>query len=127
MRSMMEEKAVNAQGLGKVVKIDALIQHPSMSNAKHVVQNIHDILGAYYKVARKRFVDNVCLQATDNYLVSGPKNPLSLLSPSYIQDLTPSQLEHIAGEDASMAQKRQQLKKEISDLKAGKEILIERK
>lgn len=125
MRSAMEEKAVVVGQMGKVVKVDSVIQHPSMSNAKHVVQTLHDVLGAYYKVARKRFVDNVCLQGTDYYLVSGPKNPLNLLSPAYIEDLTPSQLEHIAGEDASLMQKRQQLKREISDLEAGRKILTD--
>lgn len=35
----------------------------------HTVQDIHGILESYYKVARKRFVDNVCMQAVDYYLV----------------------------------------------------------
>lgn len=32
----------------------------NMSNFEHTLNDLHDILEAYYKVARKRFVDNVC-------------------------------------------------------------------
>ena len=49
---------------GKVVRVDDLNHHQNMSNAEHVVQDLQDILESYYKVARKRFVDNVCMQAT---------------------------------------------------------------
>jgi len=31
---------------------------------------------SYYKVARKRFVDAVCLQAVNHFLVSGKTSPL---------------------------------------------------
>ena len=95
-----------------------------MSNENHVILTIHDILKSYYKVARKRFVDNVCMQATDHYLVTGPKNPLKLLSPAYVQDLTVEQLEDIAGEDVNLKRKRKQLIREISDLEAGRKILL---
>lgn len=35
-----------------------------MSNFTHTIQDLHDILQPYYKVARKRFVDNIYRQAT---------------------------------------------------------------
>jgi hypothetical protein len=41
-------------------------------------QEIHDILQAYYKVARKRFVDNIYHQAVDHCLLSGPSSPMIL-------------------------------------------------
>lgn len=39
---------------------DIMANHP-MPNTDHVIQEIHDVLRSYYKVARKRFVDNVCV------------------------------------------------------------------
>jgi len=59
-----------------------------MSNAQHTVFEVHDILKAYYKVARKRFVDNVCMQSSDYILVTGPKNPLKIFSPQFVGSLS---------------------------------------
>jgi hypothetical protein len=41
-----------------------------MSNIEHAVQDLHDILRSYYKVARKRFVDNICMQAAGYLLIN---------------------------------------------------------
>jgi hypothetical protein len=94
-----------------------------MSNENHVVQEVHDILEAYYKVARKRFTDNLCIQAADYYLVTGPHSPLKLFSPSFVTSLTEDQLMEIAGEDAALRRKRATLVKKIADLEAGKKVL----
>ena len=95
-----------------------------MSNIDHVVQEIHDILKAYYKVSRKRFIDNVCMQATDHHLVSGSDTPLKIFSPKFVSDLTKNQLEEFAGEDPSLRRKRNALTNEIKHLKARKKILL---
>ncbi|RYO90908.1 hypothetical protein DL766_001482 [Monosporascus sp. MC13-8B] len=50
------------------------------SNAAHAKERIHDDLEAYYRVAYKRFVDNVFSQAVDYKLLSGPESPLRLFS-----------------------------------------------
>ena len=94
-----------------------------MSNTEHVVQEVHDILKSYYKVARKRFVDNVIMQAADYHLVTGPDSPLKLFSPSFVSDLSDEQLLEIAGEDAALKSKRAALNKEIADLEAGRKVL----
>lgn len=90
----------------------------------HRVQDISDILRSYYKVARKRFVDNICMQAAGYYLVNGQETPMKLFSPSLITSLTSEQLEEVAGEDALLKRKRRQLLKEIGNLKAAKKILV---
>ena len=95
-----------------------------MSNTEHTVREMHDILCAYYKVARKRFVDNMVMQAAEYYLVSGPDSPLKLFRPTFVAELTEEQLEEIAGEEIGLKRMRRQLKKEISDLEAGKRILM---
>ncbi|CAI7633127.1 unnamed protein product [Penicillium crustosum] len=88
------------------------------------VEDIHDILKSYYKVARKRFVDNVCMQAADFYLVTGPEAPMNIFSPAWVYCLSPDQLEHIAGEELSIRRRRHRLQKETQDLEAGRKILL---
>lgn len=120
----MESKTFDGCSHGQVVRLNDIMQHHPMSNMKHVVQDIHDILKSYYKVARKRFVDNVCMQAADYHLVVGPNTPLKLFSPAYVHGLTIDQLEDIAGEDANLKRKRKQLKREIDELETGRKILL---
>lgn len=45
-------------------------------NLDHTTEEIHDILLSYYKVARKRFADNVYHQAVDHTLLTGEESPL---------------------------------------------------
>lgn len=56
-------------------------QRAPLSNMEHTLRDIHDILKSYYKVARKRFVDNVCIRGTDCHLTTGPDTPLRIFSP----------------------------------------------
>ncbi|CAG8902290.1 unnamed protein product [Penicillium egyptiacum] len=112
------------QGDEKAVRLGDVHHQDHMSNFDHTVQDIHDILESYYKVARKRFVDNVCMQATDHYLVTGPKSPMKLLSPAWVNSLSTDQLEEIAGEDAVTRRRRQQLRKEIRHLESGRKALM---
>lgn len=94
-----------------------------MSDTRHTVQYIHDVLKAYYEVASQRFVDNVCMQATDYHLVTGPSTPLKLFVPSFVTGLTAEQLENLAGEDVGLRRKRGQLE-EVEELEAGRKILF---
>ena len=105
-------------------------EHPSRpkaangSNAEHTVQDIHDILKAYYKVARKRFVDVVCMQGADYHLVSGPETSIRFFSPSFVTELKPDALETIAGESVSTRKKRAELVRKIANLGSGRKILL---
>ena len=103
--------------------MDDVLKTRSMSNTHHVVQEVHDILKSYYKVARKRFVDNLCIQAANYHLVTGPNSPLKLFGPSFVAKLTEPQLKEIAGEDAPVRRKRESLVKKIAGLEAGKKVL----
>ncbi|KAJ5678484.1 uncharacterized protein N7477_004117 [Penicillium maclennaniae] len=82
---------------GECVRVSDLTRTHHMSNLQQTVQDIHDILKSYYKVARKRFIDNMCMQAADYYLVTGPAAPMKLFSPSWVYNLSHEQLEQIAG------------------------------
>ena len=126
VRSLMETHAFNPSGKPGVlgtVTIDALLNSAPISNAEHMVHDIHDILISYYKVARKRFVDTVCMQGADYHLVTGSNSPLRVFSPALISSLTLEQLDMIAGEELASRTKRQTLKQEIEALKKGKKLL----
>ena len=95
----------------------------NLSNLEHTVCDLHDILKSYYKVARKRFVDNVCMQAADFHLVTGPDTPVKVFSPKFVSKLSPEQLETIAGEDISRKRKRTELDREIKSLEKARKLL----
>ncbi|KAI9810024.1 MAG: hypothetical protein M1827_006722 [Pycnora praestabilis] len=91
---------------------------------EHTVRDIHDILKSYYEVARKRFVDNVCMQGTDYHLITGPDTPLRVFSPEFVVELSAERLEAIAGEDTMSIQQRKSVEKEIKSLMEGRRILM---
>ncbi|CZS92479.1 related to vacuolar sorting protein VPS1, dynamin, and related proteins [Rhynchosporium agropyri] len=94
-----------------------------LSNEDQTTQDLHDTLEAYYKVSRKRFVDAVCLQAVDHFLISSKDGPLWLFSPQLIGRLTDSELSRIAGESDQTVVRRARLTEEITNLRAGQKIL----
>ena len=107
-----------------VVAVDAVNATMSnLSNLEHTVCDLHDILKSYYKVARKRFVDNVCMQAADFHLVTGPDTPVRVFSPKFVSKLSAEQLETIAGEDISRKRKRAELEREIKSLEKARKFL----
>lgn len=120
----MQSNAFEVSIYGKVVRLDTAYQNAHMSNVDHTARELHDILMSYYKVARKRFVDVVCMQGADYHLVTGPDTPTKVFSPSFVTNLKPEQLERIAGETLTTRKKRAELIREISNLENGKKILI---
>ena len=121
----MQKRSITTKEGTKWVSLDKAILPPSTaSNTDQTTRDLHDILKSYYKVARKRFVDVVMMQAVDYYLINGPEAPLKLFSPTFASALTADQLERIAGEDVSTKRKREELKREIENLTNGKKILV---
>jgi hypothetical protein len=108
---------------GKFVKLERIATAIPVGNAEHTVLDVHSILKSYYKVARKRFVDTVCMQGTDYHLLSGDGSPLRIFSPLFVSSLTNEQLESIAGEDPSSKRIRKAMKLEIKALEDGKKLL----
>ncbi|KAL8676121.1 MAG: hypothetical protein Q9186_007332 [Xanthomendoza sp. 1 TL-2023] len=127
MKDMLESKSFN---IGEsdfdnfVVRLSDLDDTPSMSNLNNTVQHLQDILEAYYNVARKRFVDNVCMQAADHHLMRGPNAAVKVLTPAFIHDLTKEQLERIAGEDLSKKRKRTDLTRQVENLTKARNLLV---
>ncbi|KAJ5175445.1 uncharacterized protein N7482_001322 [Penicillium canariense] len=108
----------------KSVRLSDLTRIHDMSNLEQTVQDIHDILKSYYKVAQKRFIDNMCMQAANYHLVTGPAAPMTLFSPSWVYRLSPEQLEQMAGEEISIRRKRHRLQKQVKDLEMGRKIVL---
>lgn len=79
-----------------------------LSNEDQAVNDIHDILKAYYKVAIKRFTDNVVLQVTERHFL-GPGGPVKNLSPELISVLDDDLLMEIAGENFATSSARNEL------------------
>ncbi|GME23909.1 putative interferon-induced gtp-binding protein mx1 protein [Neofusicoccum parvum] len=124
MRKAAALKSISDYQHGTVVRLSDLTQtHKDTSNQEHLIQDLHDILKSYYKVARKRIVDTLCMHATAYHLISGPDTPLRLFSPTFVSDLSGEQLEEIAGEEAVLKRRRTQLLKELEDLEMGRRIL----
>ena len=117
---------VSPNNLGQeVVTLSQLrtVRTPSKSNAEQVREEIHDTLKSYYKVSRKRFVDVVCQQAIDHFLLNGKRSPLRILSPRRVAELTEDQLEMIAGEDMATKRLRTVTADEIGRLEAAMKVL----
>ena len=94
-----------------------------MSNDDHTIQDLHDTLKSYYKVARKRFVDAVCLQAVDHYLVSDKTSPLWIFSSEFIGKMSDDELNRIAGDEDETIRRRNALETELASLRQGERIL----
>lgn len=111
------------EGQHDMVSVDAVLRSVQMGNKEHTVEDIHAILKSYYKVAGKRVVDVVCMQAADHFLVTGSESPLRLFTPSYVHHLSSESLNLVAGEDVVSKRTRSALIHEIDSLKAGKKLL----
>lgn len=126
LKSSVKNQTISAKIDGMwqdVTKKDSIVQSVQMGNIQHTVEDIHAILKSYYKVARKRFVDVVCMQAADHILVTGPDSPLRLFTPSYVHHLSLDSLRLVAGEEVISKRTRKTLEDEIESLKAGKKVL----
>lgn len=94
-----------------------------VNNEQHSIEDLHDTLKSYHKVARKRFVDAVCKQAIDHHLICSPEGPLWALSPEFIARLSEDDLQHLAGEDDDTLVRRKNLQIELESLLEGQKII----
>lgn len=93
------------------------------SNIEQLQDEIHDILHAYYSVARDRFIDNVFQLAVDYSLLHGPSSPLKVFTQDWVINLESEQLEQIVGESKFAKKHRSKLTKKIGDLSSAMRIL----
>jgi hypothetical protein len=74
------------------------MQSGHLSNEDQAVNNIYDTLKACYKVAMKRFIDNVVVQITERVLL-GLEGLVKALNPEIIHDLQDNELMELTGEN----------------------------
>ncbi|KAK4449599.1 P-loop containing nucleoside triphosphate hydrolase protein [Podospora aff. communis PSN243] len=122
----LASKARKEERTSKIVVDHSLIKTAILDrgNDDFEEEDIHDILQAYYSVARKRFVDNIWLQAVDHVLLSGPMSPLKLLSEKWVMGLDNDQLQTLAGELRSVTDRRKALEKEILNLNKAVKVVL---
>lgn len=92
----------------------------SISNTR---RSIHDVLHTFYGIARSRFVDVVCQQVIDHFLLHAPDGPLAALSEEVVLHMTPEQLEAISGEDMVSRDRREKLTKDVGNLRKALRVL----
>jgi hypothetical protein len=92
-------------------------------NAQQIQEDILDVLDSYYKVSRKRFVDNICRQVIGHFLLEGDGSPLKVSSSELVMGLKDDELESIAGEDAETKNQRLMLESDIRQLEAAMKVL----
>ncbi|KAL4879270.1 P-loop containing nucleoside triphosphate hydrolase protein [Aspergillus karnatakaensis] len=77
--------------------LSAMMKGLHISNEDQAVNDIHDILKAYYKVALKRFADNVVIQIVERYIL-GRGGPVRALCSDMVNELDEGELLDLAGE-----------------------------
>ncbi|XXG99120.1 Vacuolar protein sorting-associated protein 17 [Hypoxylon texense] len=95
----------------------------NMGNPEQVRTHMHDVLKSYYKVSRKRFVDVVCQQAINYYLLQGAGSPLKIFSTQMVLSLSEDQLDMIAAEDAPVKLGREKLGRDIKNFEEALKVL----
>lgn len=93
------------------------------SSLEETRESIHNALKSYYDIALSRFVDVVCQQVIDRYLLHARDGPLEVLSDKVTLGMSAEQLNSIAGEDQAVKEKRDALNKEIEALTNALRIL----
>ncbi|RJE21174.1 DYNc [Aspergillus sclerotialis] len=91
------------------------------SNDEQAVDDIHDILKSFYKVAMKRFNDNVVVQVVERCIL-GDEGAFQALTPEIIGDMSDRALEDIAGENYAISSARNELVSKIDRFQRGMEI-----
>ncbi len=114
---------LDQRGVTKGIRLSEVNGVVEMGNTNYAVQEIYDKLKSYYRVARKRMVDNVCMQASNHFLFSSQDSPLRVFSAPMVSRLSADQLEEIAGEEAFCKGQRKELRAKIAKLEQDKKVL----
>lgn len=79
------------------------------------INDLHDILKAYYEISLPRFKDNMC-NAVIKPLVDGPSSPLKFFTPEYVNYLEDEELNALTAEADEAREQRQELNLSISKM-----------
>ena len=99
----------------------ALFAELHMSNSQNLEDEVHDILQAYYEIAREDFIEYVNQHIVESYL-DDPQGPVMFFSPMYVAGLDNERIESLAAEDQALVEKRERKREALSRLNRAKEI-----
>ena len=108
INSLTKMGSKNGQAHQAPINFDQMKVGAHLSNETGVIYDIHDILKAYYKVAIKRYIDDVANLVIERNLL-GSKGPVRIFTPDFIASLSTETLAYIAGEDDVTSELRQYL------------------
>ena len=97
------------------VDLKSLANTAHLSNEDQAVNDIHDILKAYYKVALKRFTDNVVIQVIERYYLR-LEGPVKSISAEYVGGLSDADLSHLAAENYATSSNRNDVNAKLERL-----------
>ncbi len=99
-----------------------MVETVHLGNEDQAVNDIHDVLKTYYKVALKRFMDNVVVSVVEGELL-GAQASLKRLTPDYVLGLSEEELTTICAEDYSTSASRCELSEQITRLRKALEVV----
>lgn len=102
-------------GEDQTIDLAAITRAAHLSNEDQAVNDIHDILKAYYKVAVKRFMDNLVLQVVERHYL-GDQGPVKAISPEYVGTLSDTELRDIAAESYATSSARVNIDQKLARL-----------
>ena len=108
-------------GSNYTVDLRALTKAAHLSNEEQAVNDIHDILKAYYKVALKRYMDNVLITVVERSFV-GRNGPVKAFTPGFVGGLSDAELDNLAGEDFTTSSVRVDVNSKAARFKKALEI-----
>lgn len=84
------------------IDLQQLCSVAHLSNEQQAIFDIHDVLKAYYKVAQKRFTDNVVMQVVERCFL-GDDGSVKSICPEYIGTLDDQELTDLAAESYAVS------------------------
>jgi len=66
----IQDKSLSNYKHNKVIRLDNIVQNYPISNNDYAIQDLVKILQSYHKMACKRFVDSLRMQAANYHLIT---------------------------------------------------------
>jgi len=88
---------------------------------EQAVLEIYDYLKSYYKAARTRFIDCVCLQVIERHFL-GEGGSVQVFSPTLVGKMSPEVLQSLAGEELTVVNERRRLAEKLERLEKARSI-----
>ncbi|OLL25100.1 hypothetical protein NEOLI_005063 [Neolecta irregularis DAH-3] len=104
--------------LGTCIAVDDIAKR--MSNEDSALLDIQDCLAAYYDVSRKRFVDNIAIQAIEREMVKELKN---IIPEDLCFEIGEERMNDLIYEPKHVGEERKMLIQQIKTLKEAEDIL----